>query len=153
MTQGSAHFKGLTALEGGPTTLGSSLAPPRPTHGTTISTIKLIPIGELNKKDMNWMRSMDPELRRLGKIDEHAGDTVPDMTVLPRVEEETKWREYMENLEKYALLQKKIYESHPMSQDKPLYMITQEEMKDDRDTAWMQCTQNIHQFLDERRTM
>eukprot|EP01084_Bolivina_argentea_P243286 407888_1 len=75
------------------------------------------------------------------------------MAVLPSIEEETKWKEYMDNLHKYALGQQKIYESNPISQNKPLHILTQEEVNDDRDTLWTQYTDKIGLLLDERSKM
>eukprot|EP01083_Nonionella_stella_P113264 333815_1 len=164
MTQGSAQFTGIMTPDpgegtGGRTSTGSTLAPPKRGHGKTISTIKLIPLGELNKTNMDWVRSMDPQLMALKTLDEDENeddegeDAVADMAVLPSIEEETKWKEYMDNLHKYALGQKKIYESNPISQNKPLHILTQEEVNDDRDTLWTQYTDKIGLLLDERSKM
>ena len=70
------------------------------------------------------------------------------------------FKHYMNNLQKYAVSQNEIYESHPISKEKPLELLedhrnnTQNEQNENNDDAlWIKYTENIKQLLEERKRL
>ena len=57
---------------------------------------------------------------------------------------------YMQNLHRYAMSQKEIYESHPVSKDKPLQLNMNETKNVDPASLWLEYTQSLQQLLEKR---
>ena len=60
------------------------------------------------------------------------------------------WKQYMDNLQDYSQCQTQLYESHEMAKDKPLELLSDEDIDDENEGQWMDYAQNISKLLDDK---
>ena len=146
-------------------------------HGLSVTSVSLdrkdhhIPLSRMKTKMKLKMKAMDPEMRRHtideGEVKALLGDTGDDLNTNSPNEQTMEFdfafdlnegknkpnlEQYMARLHKYATYQTEIYESHPISKDEPLELVSDDD-DDEIDSLWMQYTANIKQLLEKRSNL
>ena len=67
----------------------------------------------------------------------------PDLSYVKIDEPASAWKQYMDNLHKYAQCQTQLYQSHAMSDDKPWESMSEKDIDQQDDDQWMNYAKNI----------